>query len=197
MQTFILSTLLFLVIISCNSDTSKTSISSPIIEKDPTPIFTVDSFISEGYSILAQRKADFNLDGFEDAVVILKNIHEQETSDYANNKPTLRPLLFLAGDKIGSLHLVARNDKAVYCIDCGGQMGDPFNELVVDKQLVSINHYGGSQFRWIRNITFKYDTEKKGWFLYKDEKENVSRIDSLGSTESDIQPLELFDLYAS
>lgn len=140
------------------------------------------------------------MDGFEDVVLILKSINEQETSDYANDKPTLRPLLFLAGDTIGSLHLVARNDKAVYCFDCGGQMGDPFNALVVDKQLVSIEHYGGSQYRWTRNITFKYDTEAKAWFLYKDEHEGFQVANALEDQKSDNKetnlPLESFDIYS-
>lgn len=204
MQIFILSSLLFFFLTSCTSTptTAPLPVSEIVPETvQPPSVLTVDSFVLDGFSILAQEKADFNMDGFEDVVLILKSINEEETSDYVNDKPSLRPLLFLAGDKMGSLHLVARNDKAVYCFDCGGQMGDPFNSLVVNKEFVSINHYGGSRIRWTRNITFKYNTAKKSWVLHKDEQEDASTTapvdNSQLETESINTPLELFDLYES
>ncbi|MBL4650382.1 MAG: hypothetical protein JKY03_11685 [Aureispira sp.] len=199
MQVFILSNLLFFFLISCTSIPPTSP--PPTTQTTPPSVLTVDSFILDGFSILAHEKADFNMDGFEDAILILKNINEEEMSDYVNDIPTLRPLLFLAGDKTGSLHLVARNDKAVYCFDCGGQMGDPFNSLVVNKQFVSINHYGGSRIRWTRNITFKYDIAKKSWFLHKDEQNDISTIAPTDTSKLDTTsintPLHLFDLYAS
>lgn len=200
MQIFILSGLLFFFLTACTS--SPTTVPLHVSETvQPPSVLTVDSFILDGFSILAHEKADFNMDGFEDAILILKNINEEEMSDYVNDTPTLRPLLFLAGDKMGSLHLVARNDKAVYCFDCGGQMGDPFNSLVVNKQFVSINHYGGSRIRWTRNITFKYDIAKKSWFLHKDEQDDISTIAPTDTSKLDTTsiktPLHLFDLYAS
>ncbi len=193
--------LLCILIISCNnkSNTSSPPTALPTTTKTPV-VLTIDSFVLDNHSILSQATTDFNADGFEDAVLILKKDKEEETSDYANNKPTLRPLLLLAADSTGSFHLIARNDKAVYCVDCGGQMGDPFSDLIAHEQYVSIQHYGGSQNRWARHLTFKYDREKKQWFLYKDAEETFNAstpVDTSNLSDKNYfnTPLDSFNIY--
>jgi hypothetical protein len=47
-------------------------------------------------------------------------------------------------------------------------MGDPFMQVVIKKGYFSIEHYGGSSWRWTRIITFKYSPDDNYWFLYKD-----------------------------
>lgn len=139
------------------------------------------------------------MDGFEDVVLILKQTEEETISDYANETPSLRPLLFLTGDQKGSLHLVARNDSAVYCWDCGGQMGDPFNDLSIDGPFVSISYYGGSQTRWTRNVTFKYDAINKTWFLHQDGEASFQATAPIDtpkiSTKSNSIAFEDFNIY--
>jgi hypothetical protein len=47
-------------------------------------------------------------------------------------------------------------------------MGDPFQEVVIKKGFFSIEHYGGSGWRWTRTITFKYTADDNNWYLFKD-----------------------------
>jgi len=80
MQVFILSNLLFFFLISCTSIPPTSP--PPTTQTTPPSVLTVDSFILDGFSILAHEKADFNMDGFEDAILILKNINEEEALNY-------------------------------------------------------------------------------------------------------------------
>jgi hypothetical protein len=56
----------------------------------------------------------------------------------------------------------------VLCVDCGGVMGDPFMQVVIKNGYFSIEHYGGSGWRWTRTITFKYSPADSYWYLHKD-----------------------------
>lgn len=200
---------LFYCLMACNSNNSSSKVAAVDTdsttttlapEPAPKPVKTTASFVLDGHEILAEKKLDFNHDGFEDVVLILKNSQEETISDYPNDNPSLRPMLFLAGDSEGSLALVARNDKAVYCVDCGGQIGDPFlGEIIVDKDFVSLEYSGGTQPQWSRVVTFKYDQEKKHWFLYEDGTEtfNLSTATETSKTKPKdlLVSFEDFDIY--
>ncbi|WP_345953957.1 hypothetical protein [Mucilaginibacter sp. PAMB04168] len=112
-------------------------------------------------------KGDLNRDTYPDAIMILCKKDERETSDVINH-PEKRPLLVLLGEANKTYKLAARSNNAVYCVDCGGQMGDPFTGVTIKNGYFSVEHYGGSGWRWTRIITFKYATAEKNWFLYKD-----------------------------
>ncbi|MBL7936492.1 MAG: hypothetical protein JNM51_11870 [Bacteroidia bacterium] len=120
------------------------------------------SFIPNGYTLLDSVSGDLNKDGIKDLVLILKNDTEIEMSD------TTRPLLILHGNKNKSYTLVARNDHVVLCQACGGVFGDPYNNIVAKNNFFSIEHYGGSNWRWTRIITFKYDVKTKQYVLHRD-----------------------------
>jgi hypothetical protein len=127
----------------------------------------LSKFIPENYTTLDTASGDLNLDPYPDIILILKKNGEDSTSDVIEH-PEKRPLLILLGQQDKSYKLAARNDNAVYCVDCGGVMGDPFQEVVIKKGYFSIEHYGGSGWRWTRTITFKYSTTENYWYLYKD-----------------------------
>lgn len=124
------------------------------------------SFIPEGYKILDSTKCDLNQDGFTDYIVILKNDKETVESEMK------RPLLIIEGNKTGTLKMVAKNDDVVLCFDCGGIFGDPYSGITVKKNYFSIEHYGGSNWRWTRIITFKYDQKSQKYILHKDAGES-------------------------
>ena len=65
-----------------------------------------------------------------------------------------RPLLILVRDANGALKLAKRSAKAVFCRNCGGMMGDPFQGVTIEKGRFTIEHYGGSAWRWSSNFTF-------------------------------------------
>jgi hypothetical protein len=125
------------------------------------------SFVLKGYDVLNITKGDLNRDAYPDAIMVQGKKDEKNTSDVIAH-PEKRPLLLLLGQANKTYKLGARNDNAVYCIDCGGQMGDPFTNITIKNGYFSVEHYGGSGWRWTRIITFKYSTPEKSWFLHKD-----------------------------
>lgn len=125
------------------------------------------AFILPGYSVLDTATGDLNLDAYPDALLILKKDGEEKTSNYPDSA-ALRPLIVLLGQADKSYKQAVRNDKVVLCVDCGGMMGDPYQLAVIKKGYFSIEHYGGSAWRWSRTITFKYNAGDSTWYLHKD-----------------------------
>ena len=123
-------------------------------------------FVPENYAVLDTVSGNLNLDNFVDVILVLKKIGEEKTSDVIEN-PEKRPLLILIGEANNKYKLAERNDNTVYCIDCGGIMGDPFMEIVIKNGYFSVEHYGGSAWRWTRVITYKYSKEDNNWYLHK------------------------------
>lgn len=126
------------------------------------------SFVPEGYAIMNISTGDANLDGLPDTIIVLRKKSEESTSNFEAQRPDKRPLLLLLGQPDKSLKLIAKNDNAVYCIDCGGLFGDPFTGTTIKNGYFSIEHgiSGGRHYEHV--TTFKYDKSKKDWFLYKD-----------------------------
>lgn len=116
----------------------------------------------EHYSVLDTASGDLNTDGYRDYIVILKNEFEKYNSD------TTRPLLILFGNKENKLNQFARNDSVVLCHGCGGVFGDPYQGITIKNNYFSIDHYGGSGWRWTRHITFRYVKSKNAFILHKD-----------------------------
>jgi hypothetical protein len=158
-------------------------------------------FIPEGYTALDTTSGDLNLDLYPDMIMVLKKNGEDTTSDVSEH-PEKRPLLILIGQPDLSYQLAARNDNTVYCIDCGGMMGDPFMDVVIKKGYFSVEHYGGSGWRWTRTVTFKYSPTENYWYLHKDggDSFHVSEPDKITTkvrTTKDFGnvPFDSFDIY--
>lgn len=159
------------------------------------------NFVLEGYEVLDIIKGNLNLDTYPDAIMVLYKKGEKETSDVIDH-PEKRPLLILTGQADKTYKLAARSDNAVYCVDCGGQMGDPFTGITIKNGYFSVEHYGGSSWRWTRIITFKYSSAEKNWFLHKDGgdsfhaaapeevKTKIKTVKSFGKV-----PFKNFDIY--
>jgi hypothetical protein len=158
-------------------------------------------FIPKGYSALDLTKGNLNGDRYPDAIMVLYKIGEKELSDVIDH-PEKRPLLILIGQPDQTYQLAARSDNAVYCIDCGGQMGDPFTAIVIKNGYFSVEHYGGSSWRWTRIITFKYAPQTKEWLLFKDggESFHASDPEKVKTTVKTVKdfgrvPFKKFDIY--
>jgi len=151
-------------------------------------------FIPKNYSILDSVTGDLNLDKINDYILVLKKNGENDT--------TRRPLLILIRDKNNKLKLVRRNDNTVYCIDCGGIMGDPFMGITLKNGYFSVEHYGGSAWRWTRIVTYKYFRQDNEWFLHKDGTESFhvsepEKVERTIKTKKDFGKVtfEQFDIY--
>ena len=119
----------------------------------------IQPFVEKGTTALAIERADLNRDSREDVVLVL----EPEDPDQP------RPLLLLVRDAKGALQLAKRSAKAVLCRDCGGIMGDPFQSIHVEKGRFTIEHYGGSSWRWSANYTFGWSRRDQSWQLVRVE----------------------------
>lgn len=162
---------------------------------------SIARFVPEGYTALDTVSGDLNLDDHPDMIIVLKKNGEDTSSDVSED-PEKRPLLILIGEDDNNYKQVAKSENAVYCIDCGGMMGDPFMKVVIKKGFFSIEHYGGSGWRWTRTITFKYSPKDNYWYLHKDGNEsfhvnNPSEIESKIYTTKDFGkiPFDKFDIY--
>ncbi|GAB3637358.1 hypothetical protein GCM10027422_29480 [Hymenobacter arcticus] len=154
-----------------------------------------------GYAVLAAEPGDLNRDATPDWLVVLNKPNEQKTSDVVNH-PTKRPLLLFVGGAGGTYNLAVRTDNAVYCVDCGGIMGDPFMGLAIKKGYFTVEHYGGSAQRWTRYVTFRYDPAGRTWLLHRDGSEHFHATDpehgtTTATTAKDFGrvPLAKFDIY--
>jgi len=145
---------------------------------EPVPALpaAVRRALPTGYTVLAAQKGDLNRDATPDWLVVLHRPDEQKTSDVIDH-PTKRPLLLFVGGPGNTYTLAARSDNAVYCVDCGGMMGDPFSGLAVKSGYFTVEHYGGSAQRWTRFITFRYDTATRAWLLHRDGSEHFDATD--------------------
>lgn len=132
---------------------------------------TVPSFISADYQVLDSASGDLTGDGIKDLVLIL---HLRQETDFPD---TTRPLLLLQGLGKGQYQLMARNDHVVLCAGCGGIFGDPYAGITVKGKFFSIEHYGGSNWRWNRVITFRYDPKTMHFVLHRDAGESFHTSD--------------------
>lgn len=144
------------------------SFSDSIHQEDEVVVpAAIKKYIPAGFEALNVTKGDLNRDAYADIILVLKKKGEEKTSD-VNDHPEKRPLLILLGQADKSFKLAAKSSNAVYCVDCGGMMGDPFTGISIKNGYFSVEHYGGSGHRWTRIVTFKYAPQEKNWFLFKD-----------------------------
>ncbi|MDF2192867.1 hypothetical protein [Paraflavitalea sp. CAU 1676] len=135
------------------------------------------SFVPAGYSVIDTCSGDLNLDQYGDMLVVLKENDEATKAKDVEGETIKRPMLVLLGQPDGTYNQVARNDNAVYCVSCGGVMGDPYQQLAIKQGYFSVEHYGGSAWRWTRVITFKYSPADSTWLLHKDGGESYHTSD--------------------
>jgi hypothetical protein len=167
----------------------------------PTLPAAIRRALPAGYTVLDATQGDLNRDALPDWLVVLHKPDEAKTSDITNH-PTKRPLLLFVGGTGGTFALAARSDNAVYCVDCGGMMGDPFTSLVIKKGYFTVEHYGGSAQRWTRYVTFRYDPASRTWLLHRDSHERFYALDpehgtTTATTVKDFGrvPFTRFDIY--
>ena len=186
MKNSILSILAEIILLGCNQNhgTLKTAESgNELVETYREPIENrIAKFISDGYLLLDSASGDLNLDEYSDKILILKKVGEEITSDIIDN-PEKRPLLVLIGQENGDYRLAAKSYSTVYCYDCGGMMGDPYQGVTIKDGYFSIEHYGGSAWRWTRIITFRFSKDCDYWFLHRDGGESFHVSEPDGGTD--------------
>ncbi|MFM9985429.1 MAG: hypothetical protein ACKVOK_09385 [Flavobacteriales bacterium] len=157
-----LYTIVFLTLIACTATNRPNRIVKKQIENAPESLVVFPFYDTSQFEVLDSAMGDLNLDPYPDKVIVLKDKHEHITTTSA------RPALLLIGKSDFTYSLRARNDSIVLCNDCGGIYGDPYVDVVIEKGQVRFEHYGGSGWRWTRNISFQYKRQKSRWYLKED-----------------------------
>ncbi|MEZ5046619.1 MAG: hypothetical protein R2831_06470 [Chitinophagaceae bacterium] len=130
---------------------------NPIIPKSGK---TIQDFVPKGWFIKDSIEGDFNQDKLQDAVLLIA--HNQELDDSKVDYDCNRPLIILQGTNSGYI-LSAYTKDGVLCKHCGGVFGDPYESITLKNNVLNINHYGGSAWRWTNNYTFRF--QNKRWEL--------------------------------
>lgn len=145
--------------------------------------YDISAFVPPTYELMDSVSGDLNNDGNVDVLVLLRTIGEDTLLQLEENY-IKRPLLILTGKADGTFKLAARNDNAVYCRECGGAFGDPYASINIEGNSFTISHYGGSSWRWSREITFSYSAKEKDWLLFRDGGEEFNVADPEKVTSS-------------
>lgn len=124
-------------------------------------------FVERGTKAIALEAADLNGDGTQDFVLVLeKEKPELDGNDMPVNQ---RPLLILLRAADGKLGMAKRNERIVMCSKCGGVFGDPFEGVTAGRNTFTVEHYGGSAWRWKFSYKFNYSRIDKTWQLVRAE----------------------------
>ena len=127
----------------------------------------IKKFIPPGNKLLALESADLNGDGLQDYILVLEKQKANESDPDIDIDQ--RPLWIIIRTKEGSLQIVKKNEKVVFCSTCGGVMGDPFQGVEVGLKTFTVNHYGGSGWRWSKSFRFNYSRIDDTWQLVRVE----------------------------
>ena len=123
----------------------------------------VAPFVESGTKAIALEKADLNGDRREDFILVLEKANTaKDENDFPINQ---RPLLILLRGGDGKLTVAKRNDRVVMCSKCGGVFGDPFDGVIAGRNTFSVEHYGGSNWRWKFSYKFNYSRIDQTWQL--------------------------------
>lgn len=119
------------------------------------PTFSNVIKIPKGYKKLVEVNGDLDKDDIEEKVFVFDTPEEGDLG-------TIREVrIYLKGLKGWKLWYKARN--AVLSSQHGGVMGDPFQDLKIERGCIVINHFGGSRQKW--TYTHRYRYQKGDWKL--------------------------------
>lgn len=115
------------------------------------------SHIDAGTKVRDFKTVDLNGDSLDDYLLVI----EREDGT--------RTLKIITKQANGQLLLAKSNDAVVYCRDCGGALGDPFESISTKSKSFTVRHFGGSGYRWSVATTFNYSRRDQTWQLVRVE----------------------------
>ena len=145
--------------------------------------------VPAAHAPIALEKGDLNSDGLADLILVTEDTNGTTVGEGAGTYlEHRRALLVLVRTAAGSLRIAARSDRVVYCRECGGTMGDPFEGLTIDGTRFSVSHYGGSGWRWSNEFTFGYSRRDRAWQLVRVEESSFHAFEPDQKQETVYRP---------
>lgn len=124
---------------------------------DAATLSTLKPHIPKGLTVIDFVDGDFNGDKLKDIILVL------DSAQYADqNETSNRQILILQKTKNGYVRN-AFCKHAILGSHDGGVFGDPYESISLNKNVLSIFHYGGSNWRWSRIFTFRF--QQNAWYL--------------------------------
>lgn len=118
--------------------------------------------VEKGTKAIALEREDLNGDNLEDFILVLEKANPaRDENDFPTGQ---RPFLILVRSADGKLTFAKRNERIILCSECGGSaFPDPFEVVTVAKNTFTVEHYGGSAWRWKTVQKFNYSRIDKTW----------------------------------
>lgn len=135
-----------------------------------------DESVQKDWSILGSAEGDLNKDGLDDLVIVLRSTGEE------SNPSSPRVLLIYFRDASNTFTLKETNSTFILKIEDGGIMGNPFQNISINRGSILIDHSGGSRERW--SYTHRFNYRDNGFYLIGST-ENITDTATNESTTKD------------
>ncbi len=128
--------LIFFSIISCKNEGNKK------VEIIKTPI---------SFKILKEIEGDLDKDGVSEKVIVYDT--EKET-DFGTERQ-----MYIYKKNMDTWEIWRKSVGAILPSQHGGMMGDPFEDILIERNCIVINHLGGSRQKWNYTHRFRYQND--------------------------------------
>ena len=136
----------------------------PLIAAEPVQVpKDLARFVEPKTHLIEVERADLNRDHRSDALLILEN----DAVSSADEDSHRRILIIALQRDDGSYRLAARAEKAIGDDRCGGVFGDCLVGVSAKSGEFTIQHYGGSSWRWAEDATFRWSRIDQTWELVR------------------------------
>jgi hypothetical protein len=160
-----------LLLLSCGSEphrnatsdsTAMDSVADDTTLRQPAtaPELSDSAFVPAHYRVADVAFGNLDLDAFTDAVVMLR--HDADDVGMFSEMP--RWIYILTGTPDGNFEVKSKNLHVTFPQSDGGMFGDPYDGIGTEAGAFTVNHYGGSRYRWTSSYVFEYDTAKTEWY---------------------------------
>ena len=159
-------------------------------EKPRVSIKEVEPFLEANQYVITHEASDYNGDTLIDVIAVIGD-KKEEDNYRKGEKDIRRPIIILKRNASGTLELMHKNDRVVYCYRCESPYGSPLTSIAFDGNRLEVQHEAGKSNRWTRVITFEYDRELELWFLVKDAK-SLYNITNANGREAEVRTQDDF-----
>lgn len=135
-------------------------------------------FIPHGWYLYESTAGDLNQDGATDYIMILEKnqpephkvrrfftqaeppyIHFNDVDEWESIAAPRHMLIFFAAETGGYKHVFTHSDW-IERADFGGMLGDSFDGLAIENNVILLKGFGGSREKWLRTLKIRFQEDK-------------------------------------